>query len=193
MPDVLSPACLHCKATWADCIGWLLMSSPLQEVVTLGGLALQSEDCAIRAAVYHRDEHGGLVWVDNERQRQFIVWRAILPVWSAVLEREDRTDLIVHCEGAKHHFEMKNWTGYSGEHQLPHIQRDIRKVQPHENGYLLITSINPIGSTDANLEFLLRRVDGLDAVSRRDFRFRTVGKDGKPLECWIAGWRVLAP
>jgi hypothetical protein len=61
------------------------MRSALREVVVLGGLALQSEDCAIRAAVHHRGEHGGLARIENERHHQFIIWRAILPVWHAEL------------------------------------------------------------------------------------------------------------
>jgi hypothetical protein len=82
------------------------MRSALREVVVLGGLALQSEDCAIRAAVHHRGEHGGLARIENERHHQFIIWRAILPVWHAELERDANTDIYLECEDGRHHFEL---------------------------------------------------------------------------------------
>jgi hypothetical protein len=109
----------------------------LGDIVTLGGLALQAEDCAIRAALHHRGEHGGLVHMENERYHQFIVWRAILPIWHAVLEREEGTDIIISKDGIKHYFELKNWRGATGDDQLGSIRRDVRKLQPRENGYCL--------------------------------------------------------
>ena len=110
------------------------MRAALREVVILGGLALQSEDCAIRAAVHHRNEHGGLARIENERHHQFIIWRAVLPVWHAVLEREGNTDILLDCEDGRHHFELKNWTGTTGERQLPSIQNDVAKLQHRRNG-----------------------------------------------------------
>jgi hypothetical protein len=93
----------------------LLMEEPLTlalgDIATLGGLALQAEDCAIRAALHHRGEHGGLVHMENERYHQCIIWRAILPIWHAVLEREESTDIIISKDGIKHYFELKNWRG----------------------------------------------------------------------------------
>lgn len=90
------------------------MRSALEDVVRLGGLALQAEDCAIRAAVHHRGEHGGLGRMENERHHQFIIWRAILPIWHAELERENNTDIIISRDGTRHYFELKNWTGGTG-------------------------------------------------------------------------------
>ncbi len=124
--------------------------SPLDEVVKLGGLALQAEDCLVRAAVQHRGKRGGLVWMQNERYHQFLVWRAILPVWHTVLERDKSCDLIVECEGEKYFFEMKNWRGNTGNDQIGAMQHDIKRLQARSNGYLLITSMNPISQTDEN-------------------------------------------
>ena len=62
----------------------------LDELVTTGGLALQAEDCLLRAAVHHRGERGGLVRLRNERYYQFIIWRAALSKWHAEVERNAR-------------------------------------------------------------------------------------------------------
>ncbi len=165
--------------------------SALRELVILGGLALQSEDCAIRAAVHHREETGGLALIENERHHQFIIWRAILPVWHADLEKHDNTDIALNCENEMHFFELKNWTGANGEKQLPSIQRDIYKLQKRQNRYVIITSLNPRGHTDDNICFLLKRVKGLDDSQRVEFRFDTMGRRNSELEFWIAGWPVL--
>jgi hypothetical protein len=164
----------------------------LREVVALGGLALQSEDCAIRAAVHHRLEHGGLARIENERHHQFIIWRAVLPIWHAELEKHRNTDLTLNCDDGRHYFELKNWTGATGERQLPAIQKDVDKLQPYEHRYIIITSINPKDDTEDNISFLLRRITGLDDSRREEFRFGTVGRKGEPFEFWIAGWPVLA-
>ena len=139
------------------------LSSALGDIVRLGGLALQAEDCAIQAALHHRAEHGGLVRMENERYHQFIIWRAVLPIWHAVLEREDSTDIIISKDGVKHYFELKNWRGNTGNDQLPSITRDVLKLQSRDNGYMLITSVNPVGQTDENLKFLLEKVSGLES------------------------------
>ena len=165
-------------------------SSPLRDVVILGGLALQSTDCAIRAAGHHRGEHGGLARIENERHHQFIIWRAILPIWPCLLERDNNTDLVLDCDNARHHFELKNWISYNGEKELPSIRRDVAKMQGRLNGYILITSLNPANDTDQNIDFLLARVEGLDDSRRQDFCFKTVGLNGKEIEFWIAGWPV---
>lgn len=169
------------------------MSSALGDIVTLGGLALQAEDCAIRAALHHRAEHGGLVHMENERYHQFVIWRAVLPIWHAVLEREDSTDIIVSKDGIKHYFELKNWRSCTGNDELESIRNDIRKLQPRENGYVLITSGNPVGQTDENINYLLNKIDGLEHSSQRDFRFHTKKRDGGDFEYWIAGWSVSKP
>ena len=157
---------------------------------TFGGLALQAEDCAIRAALHQRAEHGGVVHMRNERYHQFIILRAVLPIWHAVLEREDGTDIIVSKDGIKHYFELKNWRGKTGNDQLGSIRKDIRRLQPRENGHLLITSGNPVGRTDKNIEYRLDKVDGLDDSSKIVFKFSTEEHDGNALEYWIAGWPV---
>ena len=169
------------------------MHKALEDVVVLGGLALQAEDCMIRAARQPRGEHGGLTAMENERHHQFIIWRAILPIWQAVLEREQSTDLILIRDSAKHHFELKNWRGSTGTAQLPSINADIRKLQARSSGYLLITSVNPVDHTDNNVAFLLNKVGPLVVSEQKDFRFRTVGTDGIDRDFWIAGWPVLQP
>ena len=128
------------------------MRSALEDVVRLGGLALQAEDCAIRAAVHHRGERGGLVRMENERYHQFIIWRAILPIWHAELERENNTDIIISRDATKHFFELKNWRGATGNEQIQNIRNDVSKLQSTENGYLLITSGNPRNQTDDNIK-----------------------------------------
>jgi hypothetical protein len=174
-----------------DCPKGGILTLARGDIVTLGGLALQAEDCAIRAALHHRAEHDGLVHMENERYYQFIIWRAVLPIWHAVLEREDATDIIVSKDGIKHYFELKNWRGKTGNDQFGSIRKDIRRLQPRENGHLLITSGNPVGQTDKNIEYILDNVDGLGDSSKRVFKFSTEKHDGSALESWIAGWPVL--
>ena len=164
--------------------------SPLRDVVILGSLALQSADCAIRAAGHHRGEHGGLARIENERHHQFIIWRAILPIWPCLLERDGNTDLVLDRGDGPHHFELKNWTG-NGEKQLPSIRRDIAKVKGRSSGYILITSFNPTKDTEQNIAFLPARTEGLDDCRRQVFPFRTVRSDSTEIEFWIAGWPVL--
>jgi hypothetical protein len=163
------------------------LSSALGDVVRLGGLALQAEDCAIQAALHHRGEHGGLAHMENERYHQFVIWRAVLPIWHAVLERENSTDIIISRDGVKHHFELKNWRGAAGNDQLTSITRDVRKGQSRENGYLLITAGNPVDQTDDNIRYLHSKIAELEISSQKDFRFRTKKIDGSDLEYWIAG------
>jgi hypothetical protein len=165
------------------------MRSALKDVVRLGGLALQAEDCSIRAAVYHRGERGGLVKMENVRHHQFrIIWRAVLPIWHAELERDDNTDIIIGRDGTRHYFELKNWRGASGNDQIPDIRKDVSKLRRRENGYLLITSGNPRDLTDENIKYLLSKVSGLDNSQRKDYRFATEDEKGSDREYWIAGW-----
>lgn len=167
------------------------MSSALGDIVRLGGLALQAEDCGIRAALHHRGEHGGLVHMENERYHQFIIWRAVLPIWHAVLERENSTDIIISKGGVKHYFELKNWRGKTGNDQLTSIIRDVQKLQSRENGYLLVTATNPADQTYKNIEYLLGKVAGLEISSQEIFKFPTKRIDGSDFEYWIAGWSIL--
>jgi len=167
--------------------------SVLGEVVRLGGLALQAEDCLIQAAVRRRGEHGGLARMENERYHQFIIWRAVLPLWHAVIERERGTDLILECEDGKHFFEMKNWRGASGDEQLPRMQKDIDKLQKRARGHFLVTAINPKESTDENFVHLAKNLNGLLWDAREKYRFPTKGLKGNDLEFWIAGWSVSRP
>jgi hypothetical protein len=167
------------------------MSSALGDVVRLGGLALQAEDCAIQAALHHRGEYGGLVRAQNEKYHQFIIWRAVLPIWHAVIERENATDIVLTRDKVKHYFELKNWRGYTGIPQLKFIRKDVQKLNSRENGYILITSLNSAEHTERNFSYLVDEVKGLEPGSRKDFRFSTKGLDGGDLEFWIAGWSVI--
>jgi hypothetical protein len=167
------------------------LSSALGDIVRLGGLALQAEDCAIQAALHHRGEHGGLVHMENERYHQFIIWRAVLPIWHAVLERENSTDIIISRDGVKHHFELKNWRSASGNKELAPITRDVQKLQSRENRYLLITAANPADQTDENIQYLLSKVARLDIGTQEIFQFPTKKIDGSDFKYWIAGWSVL--
>jgi hypothetical protein len=167
----------------------------LRDLVRLGGFALHSEDCALRASFHLRGEFGGLDRMQNERYHQFIIWRAILSAWDAEIERHGRTDIIVRRNienvAELHHFELKNWRGETGNGQIPKIQRDVPRAQRWERGYVLITSINPPHVTDKNLDDVPKEVHGLLAAQRQDFRFATEGRKGEPLEFWLAGWPVL--
>lgn len=165
-----------------------MKDSVLEKVIRLGGLALQAEDCLIRAAVAQRGLHGGLVRIENERHQQFIVWRAVLSLWDAVLEREAASDLIIQCDDERHYIEMKNWRGASGSSQLPAMRRDIEKLRGREHSYFVVTSMNPQEVTLENFGYLTTQVPGVDVEARQDFRFPTVGLSGQPIEFWIAGW-----
>ncbi len=169
------------------------MSSALEDVVRLGGLALQKEDCLIRAAMQCRGKHGGLALNENERYHQFIIWRAVLPLWDAVTERDQDTDLILKRDGEQYHFELKNWRGKSGNEQLPDIRRDFGKMQSKKNGYILITSGNPHEETNKNFDCLEKEVAGLSAAGRQVYRFATENPEGTATEYWVAGWPVLKP
>ncbi len=171
------------------------MGSALGDIVRLGGLALQAEDCAIRAALHHRSEHGGVARMENERYHQFVIWRAVLPVWHAVLEREDSTDIIISRDGVKHYFELKNWRN---ESQLSSINRDVTKLRSREKGYLLITSGNPSDitggspedNTESNLKHIIGKVAGLETDSQEFYGFKTETTEGREIQYWIAGWSV---
>ena len=152
---------------------------------------MQAEDCLLRAAVHHRGKHGGLVHILNERYYQFIVWRAVLPVWHAVTEREGNRDLILTCEDGKHYFEMKTWFGATGKREIPGMQRDISRLQNHDHGYLLVVSANPEGLTLKNLNDLPQEIGQLDIKAGEHFRFHTVAINEQPFEFWIAGWPVI--
>ena len=165
--------------------------SALQEVVKAGGLALQAEDCSIRAAMLHHGRSGGLIHAQNERFHQFVVWRAILPLWSAEIERDGSTDLLLHSEDGDHHFEMKNWRSINGNTEIAAIQRDIEKLRHRTSGYILITSGNPSNQSDENFKFLSSRLKGIDPWQRCEFRFVTENEHGKAIDFWIAGWPVL--
>jgi len=168
----------------------------LRDLVRLGGLALQMEDCALRACFHQRGEVGGLARMENERHHQFIIWRAILPVWHAELERHKGTDITVrrHCENSVelHHFELKNWRGRTGNSQIPKIREDVARAQRWQCGYVLITSMNPPYMTDENLEHLSKKVVELIAAQRQVFRFATEGLKGELLDFWLAGWPVAS-
>jgi hypothetical protein len=166
-------------------------ASALADVVELGGLALQAEDCLVKAAVRHRGEHGGLVRMENERYHQFIIWRAVLPLWHAELERDDNSDLVLRSENEVHYFELKNWRGRYGETQVRQMQNDVdRKLRRRANGYLVVTSMNPESSTKTAVEYLTSTLTGLQTGTWLHYQFPTEGRDGAPIMFWIAGWPV---
>ncbi|HVB17790.1 MAG TPA: hypothetical protein VNF04_14735 [Stellaceae bacterium] len=162
----------------------------LREVVTLGGLALELEDCLVRTAVYNRGKHGGLVRNQNERYYQFVVWRAVLARWDAVTEKTtEGWDLKVIVNDQNHYFEMKNWKNGQESRQFRNMQKDVDKLYNVENGYILIISDNPRGQTDANLDYLSKHLVGLGKDSQ-EYRFCTYAESGDRHEFWIAGWTV---
>lgn len=167
-----------------------MISSVLEEVITRGSLALQVEDCAIRAAVRHRGERGGLVRLQNERFYQFIVWRAILPVWHAVVELGWR-DLIVDDGHDRHHFEMKKWMTAAGETEIAGMKNDVAKLKASQkNGYLIVFSANPPEATDGSFAYLLSMVGDLDSSAGKHAAFLTEDQDGRSTHFWVAGWPI---
>jgi hypothetical protein len=166
-------------------------NSPLYDVVHLGGLALRGEDSLIRAARHHRGEYGGLAVIENERFHQFLIWRAVLPIWHATLERERSTDLVVSRDGVRHHFELKNWRGASGNSQLKDIRKDVERLRTKDNGYILITSMNQQAKTCESIKYLLTNMPALDDGKRIIHRFETVDVHGAEIQFWIAGWPLL--
>jgi len=164
--------------------------SLLEEVVAFAGLELQSEDCAIRAAVHSRGDRGGLARIINERYYQFVVWRAALRKWHAEVERGTH-DLQLSLGDDRHIFEMKCWRGEEGS-DWPNIQRDIDKLRarPTCQGYVMVFSYNPLPDTSGNIAFLRENLKGV-SWPQADYRFRTEDKEGQPIEFWVAAWCCL--
>ena len=67
-----------------------------------------------------------------------------------------------------------------------------QQIKNQKNWYIIVTSVNPVTKTDDNIAYLLKKVTGLVAKERQEFRFRTLDVKGKEMEFWLAGWPVAS-
>ena len=139
----------------------------------------------LRAAYRARNLRGGLAHARSERYHQFILWRALVPLWDARFEADGLTDIVIEREGVWHHIEMKNWRD-SMNAQIGVVQKDIGRLGPRENGYLVVTSLNPRKQMAENLGVLASKLTGLTegcqrpSASRPRTRMVVRGSSGLP-------------
>ena len=162
----------------------------LKSIVDLSGAALQEEDRQIRLALHERGGLGGLSHVQNERFQQYAIWKGLLPKYNARYECDGYHDIVIEFEGTSHYVELKNWREEKDGWQLQSMNSDIKKLSARQSGFLLVTSMNPLGSTEKYLNELQRVLNGVLPCDRQTSKFRTVGKGGEDVESWIAGWPV---
>ena len=177
----------------------------LSGVVALGGKGLEAEDRVIRGYVAARGESGGILRRQDERYYQHVVWRSVLARWNALLERNPlgagkQIDLEVMNDGTPHYFEMECWLSKSGKRELKGIRTDVEMVGRRPNGYMLVFSANPPGTTKENLAWLESQHrnpgeaqsagPGLREDSREIHMFLTQDAKGDEVEFWIAGWAI---
>jgi hypothetical protein len=162
--------------------------SLLQDVVALGGRALEAEDRHLRAIAQGRGQHGGLLRTESERYYQFIVWKSVIEKYDAEVEYKydgSFVDLVVNYNGVQHFFEMKNWR----ETPTWRMRCEIVRLHSLGGGFLLVFAANPTNMTDENIR-LIRDLPGIGG-SFSCSRFPTEDpKTGKPFEFWFAGWSV---
>jgi hypothetical protein len=161
----------------------------LDDVITLGGRALEAEDRQLREIGQRRGRHGGLLRTEYERYYQFIVWKSLLDKYNADVEYNHGgylVDLVIVHDGTPHIFEMKNWR----EETTTKVYSDIVRLQSFaRGGFLLVFSNNPKHLTDENIESIttLRGIGG----SVSCYRFPTENAKGDAsYEFWFAGWPV---
>jgi hypothetical protein len=163
------------------------MGTVLEDVIKLGCLALQSEDLLLRAASHYRDKKGGIIYLNNEKFHQYVIWRAIHPMMDAFLEEQDRTDLIVKKDG-EHFFELKNWR----TEKAPDVSKEMEKLRKRKNGYLIVTTIDkPIQSME-NRRYLEGHWKDVDPTGCVCASFATEDRAGEEVNFWMAGWPLRA-
>jgi hypothetical protein len=86
----------------------MIMTSVLDDVIRLGGRALEAEDGFLCASAHRRNHHGGLLRVELERYYQYIVWKSLLDTYDAQIERPREggylLDLVVKDGDTEHLF-----------------------------------------------------------------------------------------
>lgn len=169
--------------------GASMMPGLLEDVITLGGRALEAEDRQIRAIVQHRGRHGGLLGTEYERFYQFIVWKSLLEKYEASVEYNHGgylVDLVIVHDGAPQIFEMKYWR----DETTTKIYSDILRLQSFpKGGFLLVFSANQKNLTDENIQ----SIEALSGISGSAscYRFPTENPKGdSSYEFWFAGWHV---
>lgn len=178
----------------------LVQPFDLQEFLLRAKIALENEDRVLMGAHLARGEHGGLLRLTNERYYQFIVWRAIVPVWKARVEC-DRHDLVVFDVNGAYSavFEMKLWMSTNGLQELAGIRSDIVKLNARESPCrcIMLFSANPPGKHIEQAEWLedRLRLSELSPEGRLTAAFATKNELGGDSEFWLGIWklRTFAP
>ena len=169
--------------------GTSIMRALLDDVVTLGGRALEAEDAQIRSIVRPRGRHGGLLGTEYERFYQFIVWKSLIGKYDASIEYNQGgylVDLVIVYNDIPQLFEMK----YRREETTTKIYADIMRLQSFRGGgFLLVFSANPKNLTDENIQ----SIEALSGIvgPASCYRFLTENPKGDAsYEFWLAGWPV---
>jgi hypothetical protein len=170
------------------------MPSMLENVIQLGGRALEVEDSLLSAASHRRNQKGGLLRVELERYYQYIVWKSLLDTYDAQIEcsREGGylIDLVIKEQETEHFFEMKYWH----EESSVRVNSDIRRLQSFsDGGNLLVFSANPKDQTDSAIKYLIGEAplpSFGEPTSCYRFPTENPGKTSTPFEFWFAGWHI---
>ncbi len=149
----------------------------LQELIEIGGRALEKEDRMIREAVLARPNlqrpfrpgkaRFGIRRQDNERYFQFVIWRALLKSFEFCvdIERENNNDFVVWLPNDQGNTivsvgEMKRWVSPSGRLELPRIREDVRKLRRTGGpGFVLLTTAYAATSSKSQIDFLSHELD----------------------------------
>jgi hypothetical protein len=166
------------------------MSSVLRDVIEIGGRALQAEDALLLASAHKHGHRGGLLRVEFERYFQFIVWKSLLGAYDAQIERPREGGYLIDLVIDEHLFEMKYWRDESSIH----VNSEIRRLRQFSNGgILLVFSANPLGETDAVIQYLIDN-SPLPKIGKPvdKFCFETESPvlSKVSFEFWFAGWPI---
>jgi len=151
-------------------------------VVEIAGPALEREDEQVRRALesnslYPREGYMGLYWNDNERDYQFLIWKALVNSnfpFRVELEKDKRDFTLFDPTGGAVIGELKRWYTSGGQGQnLDGIKNDIReRLKEFCPGFMLITTVHDAGQAKANFDFLAKELGDL-GMKREDFEIYT--------------------
>lgn len=175
----------------------------LDELVSIGGCALEQEDRFIAGCVtvnphlYGDKNPCGLLRIANERYYQFVISRALMSGYRyRVNIEEDRRDFVLR-NGSDGEWiatgEMKLWLSSRSETDLPRIRLDIAKLRqaPSRPGFLLVATAWRPSEAEGYLEVLRTRLDLTCAPTTSQYRFRTIGwRENCDLEFALLGLAV---
>lgn len=161
----------------------------LEDIISLGGRALEVEDRELRVIAGQRGRHGGLLGTEYERHYQFIVWKSLAMRYDAEVEFSYGgylVDLVILRDNIPTICEMKYWR----EESPTKVYSDILRLQSFPNGgYLLVFSANPKHLTEENIQ-IIGNLSGVTGPGH-SYRFRTENRKGDDsYEFWFAGWPV---